>query len=192
MDEANKSRRDWEKLLDRQTLRTNLMLASLYLTAYELLHTTVVDRIRCFFVPGFVDGLDDQTRQDEYQEVRQLNKNPFLASCQWLEQNGTVSADDLSVIKDIKHHRNEIAHELPNLLSDVDREISFGHLHQIRHLLRKIGIWWARNVHLVADPDFDGVEVRDEDIHPGTSLVLAEIIRIALENEPDERESPTN
>lgn len=141
MDESDKAKDSWEKLLDRQTLRTNLLLASLYLTAYELLYGTVVDRIRCFFIPGFVDGVDDPILQEKYLEVKRLNKNLLLASCQWLEQNGAISVDDITVVKRIRYHRNELAHELPNLLSNVDREISFEYLQQTRRLLRKIETW---------------------------------------------------
>lgn len=59
MDDISKARRSWEKLLNQQTLRTNLLLASLYLTAYELLKGTVVERIRSFLLPNFIDGAND-------------------------------------------------------------------------------------------------------------------------------------
>jgi hypothetical protein len=187
-DEIDKAVRSWEKLLNPQTLRTNLMLASLSLTAYELLIRTVVDRIRGFFTCDFMGEGDNPLVHDRYQEVKRPNSNLLLASCQWHEQNGAISVDDVAIIKDIRRHRNQIAHELPHFLGDVDREISLEHLQEIRRLLRKIEIWWIRNVDLTIDSNFDGVEVADEDIHPGPVLVLDEIIRMALDNEDIEQD----
>ena len=49
----------------------------------------------------------------------------------------------------------------------------------------KIETWWIRNVDMIINEDFDGVEVADEDIHPGRVVMLNEIIRIALDDAGD-------
>lgn len=107
----------------------------------------------------------------------------LIASCLWLEQNGAISPQDATSLRSIRRHRNQIAHELPYLLGDIDREINLEYLQQIRQLLRKIEVWWIRNVDLLVNPDFDGVEVADEDIEPGPVLILDYIIRVALDNQ---------
>lgn len=118
--------------------------------------------------------------------MKKLDKDLLSASCQWLEQNGVISADDTVLINDIRRHKNEIAHELPHLLSDIDHDTNLEYLQHTRRLLRKIEIWWIRNVDMSIDPEFDNVEVADKDIHPGPALVPDEILRIALDNEDDE------
>jgi hypothetical protein len=170
----------WEKLLHPQTLRSNLLLASLYLSAYEILRGALIDRIQSFFTLGFEDEGGKPVVDEQYDEVKQLHEDVFLGSCFWLQQNGAISGDDVDEIVAIRRHRNQIAHELPSFLGDVSREISLERLRNILHILKKIEIWWVRNVDLVANPDFDNVEVADEDIYPGRVLILNEIVCIAL------------
>ncbi len=71
-------------------------------------------------------------------------------------------------------------------ISDTDYEVDLEHFRDIRRLLRKVGVWWARNVDLPTNPGFDSVEVADEDIHPGLALILDETTRMALDG--DERD----
>lgn len=177
----------WEKLFDAETLQTNLLLASLYLTAYELLKTALVDRPRSFFTLGLIDEDEKSVFSKEYNDVKRLHKDPLMAACLWLNQLEALSDENISEIRLIRQHRNQIAHELPNFLFDPELEINVGHLLSIRCLLRKVGIWWARNVDMLTNPEFDNAEVSDEDIHPLNVLLLDEIIRLALENVADER-----
>ncbi|MEL6358184.1 MAG: hypothetical protein AAFQ37_14775 [Bacteroidota bacterium] len=46
-------RQSWEKFLNPSVVRSNLITASLFLTAYELLQDSVVARIRDFFSVDF-------------------------------------------------------------------------------------------------------------------------------------------
>lgn len=188
MDEQkpDKIMQGWEKLLHPQTLRNNLVLASLYLAAYEILRSSVVERIQSFFTYGFAKGDDEPVIDEQYDEVKQLHRSTLLASCLWLQQNGAISPNDVVQIDAIRQHRNRIAHELPKFLSDVDHKINLEHLTDIQRLLRKIETWWIRNVDLAINPEFDDVEVADEDIHPGSVLILNEIISIALDGASNE------
>lgn len=177
--DSEKVAQSWEKLLDPQQLRSNLLLASLYLSAYEILKESLIDRIRSFFTLSLEEN-SKPVLDDQYREVKQLHKSILLASCSWLEQNDALSKDDVDEITAIRQHRNEIAHELPHFLGDIDREISLEHLQGIFRILRKTEIWWVRNVDMAINPEFDNVQVDDEDIHSGPVVLLSEIIRIAL------------
>jgi hypothetical protein len=143
------------------------------------LYGVLVERIRDFFTLSLGEG-EEKTVGEQYNEVKQLHRNILVASCLWLQQNGTISSDDVAEIDAIRRHRNQIAHGLPQFLGDVDQEISLDLLRNILCLLRKVEIWWARNVDLAVNPDFDNANVADEDIHPGRVLVLNEIMRVAL------------
>lgn len=180
--EPDKAMQSWDKLLHPQTLRTNLLLASLYLSAYEVLRGSVVNRIQSFFTCGFADEEDKIVVDEQYNEVKQLHRDILRASCLWLQQNDAISAEDIAEIYAIRQHRNQIAHELLEFLGNIDYEVNLKYLQSIRRLLRKIETWWIRNVEVPINEDFDDVQIADEDIHPGSVLMLNEIIRIALDN----------
>lgn len=162
-----------------ETLRFNLLMASLYLSAFEILRTSVTERIESFFTFGYENG--HTQRDDEYQKVVALHSSPFQASLLWLQQNDAITIDDIQMIDEIRRHRNDLAHQLPRFLSDVNRNINIENFENIRYLLKKIEIWWIREVDIPTNADFDGVEVKDEDIQPGSVIVLDAIIRMALE-----------
>ena len=47
------TQRSWETFLDPASLRPNLIAASIYIAAFEVLKTTIVDRIKDFYANGF-------------------------------------------------------------------------------------------------------------------------------------------
>ena len=56
MDETQRdTNRDWEKLLDPDVLKANLVRASLYLASYELLKSAVIENPRGFINMGHTD-----------------------------------------------------------------------------------------------------------------------------------------
>lgn len=76
----------WEDFLNPEVLRSNLIIASLYIAAFEFLKSTIVDRIRSIYVIGFdQNGL----RIDpEYQTAVLLkNRSPVYASLEWLKKS---------------------------------------------------------------------------------------------------------
>ena len=47
----DESQKAWERFLNPDTLRSNLMVASIYIATYELLDQTVLERVHdCFFL----------------------------------------------------------------------------------------------------------------------------------------------
>jgi hypothetical protein len=174
--------KSWTKLTTPDTLKKNLTLASLYITAYETLKNTIVNRIKDFFIFRFNEngeGIPDV----EYDNVKKLHKNILIASCQWLQQNGAINAEDMTDIMTVRKHRNQIAHQLTDILIDIDQEINLSHLEKIRYLLQKIDRWWIREVDIPINSNFDGFEVKDEDIQSGRMILIDLIIGIALEDQ---------
>ena len=178
---AENSRKSWEKLLSPEIMRTNLLMASLYLAAFEILKSTVVDRIKGFFTFDYAKG---QPQLDSrYQEVASLNKNPLQASLLWLQENNAITPDDVLMFDAIRQHRNELAHQLPHFLIDAERNINFQNFENVRYLLRKIETWWIQQVDIPTNPDYAGVEVKDEEIQPGSVIVLDAIIGMAFKGD---------
>ena len=54
-DERTKAFRSWDKLLNPEELRKNLVRVSIFLTAYEFLHQALIEHLQGFFSDGF-DG----------------------------------------------------------------------------------------------------------------------------------------
>lgn len=159
-------------------MRTNLLMVSLYLAAFEILKSTVTDRTENFFTFDDVNG--QPQLHPKYQEVASLNKNPLQASLLWLKQNDAITSDDVLMFDIIRQHRNELAHQLPHFLIDTSRNIDTQNFENIRYLLRKIETWWIQQVDIPSNSDYDGIEIRDEDIQPGSVTVLDAIIEMAF------------
>jgi len=176
---------DTEKILDPDRLRNNLILASLYLSAYELLKTTIIDNILNFFSTDYINGKPVKSRQ--YQdEIIRVDKDLLRASCLWLVKVDVISQDEMEEIQAIRRHRNEIAHELPKLLLDSELNLKLDYFIRIRELLGKIELWWVRNFEIPTNPDFDGIEVDDSEIYPSRVIMLDYIISVVLADHQSE------
>ena len=176
--------RSWQKLSNPQVLQHNLIVAGLYLVAFELLQASIVDRLSAFFATeveitesGRIKGKTSARYADK---VLSLDpKHPFNASCLWLVNNGVISDDERLQIDAIREHRNEVAHELPVFVVEADKTIDLGRLEQIRTLLLKIERWWILQVDVPTNPEFDGQNITAEDVRPGPVLFLDFIIQTA-------------
>lgn len=167
-----------QKLTDQRMLQTNLVNASLYLTAFEVLKSTIVDQIRDFYSRE-IGANDKSVESPEYiAEMRGLHKNRFIASCLWLQQNDVISEVDMEEILLIRDHRNHIAHELVKFLVDVSYEIDKNKLEIIRKLLAKIDRWWVMEVHIPVNADFDNEEIDETQVNSGRMIIIDAIFNI--------------
>lgn len=165
-----------ENLLNHQVTKNNLILSSLYLSAYELLKYSVIERIKGFFTFDFEE--DKTVIDDQYKdEVLKLHKDPFIASCLWLEKNGAITEAEIEQIKETRSHRNEIAHELPKVLVE-GFEVHIDCFLDIRRLLEKIDKWWIQNVDIPSNSDNDGIIIRDDDIYSGATIIIDHLVSI--------------
>lgn len=186
MSESKKQvRQSWEKFLNPSSLRSNLITASLFLTAYELLQDSVIARIRDFFSVDFNEqgGI---ASKDYKEKVLSLDRSPLKASLLWLHEMDALSEADISLIDNIRRHRNEIAHELPKIVMTADAEIDIRLLCSIYELVEKIERWWVREVDIPTNPDFDGQQIDDADIMPGRVICMNMLIRIATEERDED------
>lgn len=172
--------RSWAKFLNPESLRGNLIAASIFLAAYELLRTSVIDRIRDFFTYEFNEH-GGVVSEDYKGEVLSLDKSPLRASLLWLKEMTAIGDTDIELVDKIREHRNELAHDLPKFIATDDAEINIDLLGSIYVLLTKIDRWWIKEVHIPANLDFDGQEVADDEIQSGRMLCMQMMLRIATD-----------
>ena len=116
-DQQTQIHRAWEKFLNPEILKSNLVACSLFIATYEILRTSIIDQIKSFFTQGF-DGSNWTLSPDYQVKVLSLNKSPFLASQLWLKEMAAINDSDVAAIQQIHDHRNVLAHDLPKVLDN--------------------------------------------------------------------------
>ena len=136
------TRIDGAKLFTPEILRTNLLLSSFYLTSYEILKVAIIEGVKDFFIyqtpitddeekellksvdPKLVERFRESYEKEvsEYEKeigisIDDRDKLGLIPSCKWLQRQNALSEAEVDEIRKTKDHRNEIAHELPALLT---------------------------------------------------------------------------
>lgn len=156
---------DLQKRLNPLVIKKNLILASLYLMAYEMLEDAIVKKLKEFYNLGFEDGTPENC-SDYKKDVLSLDKkSPLFASCLWFMKAEAITKSDVDDIRLIKTHRNMVAHELLKLLVEPDENINMSHFLQMRKLLQKLQGWWIANMESGVNPDLDGIEIDEGEAH---------------------------
>lgn len=173
------STRSWEDFLNPEILKTKLISASIYLAAFEILKDSIIERIETFFTDGF--GPQGNVLSPEYEtEVKSRHKSKVRASLEWLKEHEAITTEDIEAFDKIRESRNEVAHEMPNLLGG-ESSVNFAQqFERMVALLRKIEVWWIVNFELAIDPYFRDAEIDEDGIIPGPLLTLQLMLEIAL------------
>ena len=171
----------WERFLDPDVVRPSLFLATMFITTFEVLKDSVVDRIRSFYT----NGLDENgpVIGPEYQiEVASRNKSLIYASLGWLQEHEVIDDKDLAAFEQLKRTRNQLAHELFSVVTGQVESTHEAQFEVLVELLRKIEVWWVVNFEIATNPDFDGQEIDEAGIVPGAVLSLQMLIQVASGN----------
>src|SRR2546425_12844383 len=107
----------WERFLNPATLRSNLIVASIFLTSFELLKQSIVERVQDFYSVGF-DIAGPRIDPKYGTEVLAKNKSRVYASLAWLKESDAIDDTDISNFDKVRETRNEIAHEITRILTN--------------------------------------------------------------------------
>lgn len=168
---------NWLKFLDPEQIKANLQVASLFLTAWELLKDSIVEETRQFFCHTYRDGkwiADPQYGTD----VLSRHKDPVHASCLWLKEMEAIDGEDIKKVEAIRTHRNDLAHELMKYLADVNSTVDVNLFHDMYAILTKIDRWRAINVHAATDPDLYDKDIDKERVQSGRMMSLWLILQV--------------
>lgn len=171
----------WERFLDPDAVRPSLLLATMFITTFEILKNSVVDHIRNFYADGWDEN--GPIIGSEYQnKVTSRNKSVLYASLEWLQENEAIGNRDIEKFEKLKKTRNLLAHQLFEVVTGQIESQHETQFEELVELLRKIEIWWVVNLDIPTNPDFDGQEIDEEGIVPGAVLSLQMLIEVASGN----------
>jgi hypothetical protein len=163
----------WEKFLNPRSLKQNLIAASVFLAAYEMLKEALIGHLRAFFSREWT--LEDGWKiSDEYRNrVLSLDRKEMAACAKWFRDSGALDDEDLAALKEIAKHRNVVAHELPAILGTVEKDVSLLHLRAIYVLTTKIDQWWLREIEAAVNPVFDDQDLGEAQWGESLSMRMA-------------------
>lgn len=168
----------WERFLDPEVVRPSLFVATMFITAFEILKNSIVDRLRDFYSISWSE--DGNTVSPEYaSNVLSRNKSAVYASLNWLLEHEAIDQADLATFEQLKSTRNLLAHRLFDVVTGQAKSTHQEQFTGLVELLRKIEVWWVVNVELATDPDYDDQEVDEAGIVPGAILSLQILLHVA-------------
>jgi len=182
MDQLERKRYE-RKLQERFTpehLRHSLISASLFLSAYEFLKSRILANTRDHFVEG-IDARGIRYSSSYVSDVLSRDpKNRFRASCLWLAEMGAISSEDVEVAIRIRKHRNEVAHELAELVVDPDRAIDPGMFRESLRLIATLDRFWGAFA-IDTDFEFEGENAVQEQPKSLGLLIMEYIVSVVGE-----------
>lgn len=184
MDEKIKA--SWERVLHPEMLKTNIITASIFSMAFEMLKDSIIEKIEGFFTDGFNEN--GMIISPEYKEkVLTLNRSPLYASLKWLQGMNAIDDKDIERFEHIKRCRNTLAHEMLTFASSGVEFDVIEVLEEMIGILRKIEIWWFENLEMAIDPEAYSEDLDLEQVIPGPVWSLQMLIDVALGTEDEAR-----
>ena len=180
------NKNSWETLLNPDALRPNLIAASIYISSFELLKTTIVDRIKDFFTNGF-DRNGPHISPEYQSEVLSKNGSPVYASLAWLKEMQAIDDADVAAFERVKELRNKLAHELTSVLFEGLPTGFVEGLKEMVSLLDKVERFWIIGVEIPTNPDLHDKDIDVADVIPGPIMGLRLLLDVALGSEEESR-----
>lgn len=174
----------WEEFLNPEALRGKLISASLYLAAFEMLTSSIVDRLRDFYTFHH-DEAGGHPGPEYDRDVLKRNRSPVYASLSWLLERAAIGQADIDLFETLKGCRNRIAHQMAQVALPGG---TFDHLTlfpDLVGLLRKIEVWWIMNVDIPTNEELDGSDIDEDGIIPGPIMTVKMLLDIALGSESE-------
>lgn len=175
----------WEKFLNPETLKGNLIAISLFITSFEMFKDRVIEKPETFFTNGFKE--DGLIIDEEYKtEVLSLSKSKLYASLLWFKKMEAIDQSDIDTFDLIRQHRNDVAHQPMEFLATAHRNFDTSKFEDLVTLFTKIEKWWFINFELAIDPDMLPEGTNPDEVMFGPIWSLQLMLDIALGNEPEE------
>jgi len=138
--------------LTEEELTRNLTYAGFILVEFELLKSMIVNPIKVFYQDTTFGEEMPFTSYEE--DVLTRHKNQFEACLLYLSDfMEVINSEDILSIQALRKHRNDLAHDLPNMLSKLNIKDHFPLLEKIDKALFKLSNYRAY-IEIGSDPEF--------------------------------------
>lgn len=144
----NNAAENWERFLDPDFLRPSLLSATMFITAFELLKDSIVDRVRDFYTLGWGDKTAMSPEYEKEVLTRDKKRRPLAASLDWLHEHRAIDEADLEIFRRLTDVRNQLAHELFRVVTGQVPSEHDSQFPALIALLRKVEVWWIVNVEI--------------------------------------------
>ena len=167
------------KKLAPDVVRSNLVRAGPFLAGWEILTSEIVKKVREFYMVDLDAG--PLSGQRYATKVLALDSGPekgkvFRASLQWLVDGGALTELQATRIRQMRQHRNEIAHELPKILVNAEHAgIDVALVRDLRDIIAALGRFWGR-IEIDTDEELAGRDIADADIISGLSVLMEHLV----------------
>lgn len=175
----------WLKVLDPDLLRAHLINCALFILAYEMFKQGVIGHLTSFYNHEYVDGRLKASQSYRDKVLALYPKDALQASCLWFRQQEVLNDEDLERIAAIRRHRNDIAHELPKYIGTAENNVDVASFQALYEIMVKVDRWWLINLEAATDPDFDGVEIKEDEVFSGNMIMLNMISQVLAGNDEE-------
>ena len=177
----------WTNFMDPDRLKPNLELIALYITLYEMLEDTIINKPRDFY--SVVDVLDEKGYNADVLSlydpgccplIRKGNK-VLISSLLWWRKFEAMTDGDIKAFSKCKIRRNELTHEMFSSLAKGLDETFMEDFYKMYTLFCKIERWWILEIEIPTNPDFDDKDPADIDedgVISGNMIVLSMVLDI--------------
>lgn len=188
LERMREAERNWEDFLNPDVVREKFAAVGLFLVAYEILAGRIRDKPLGFFAAEFKNGVP--VPSDEYKaKVLALDPkgkcDPKRGGIEWLNGMGAIDETDRNAIREVTDLRNEVAHELPEIVVGGSLPAMNEHLSTLLELIEKIDRWWIVNVEIPTNSDCDGEDIDESKIVSvlGTAMSILRDVAMGKEEE---------
>lgn len=188
----------WTNVMDPDRLKPNLELIALYITLYEMLEDTIINKPRDFFT--FVDELDEESYSGEVLSLFEPDRCPLIrksskvliSSLLWWRKLDAITDEDIEVYSKCKIRRNALTHEMFASLAKGLDDAFMEDFSKMYNLFCKMERWWILEIEIPTNPDFDDKDPADIDtdgVMSGNMLVLSMVFDIVTSGSKNYYES---
>lgn len=181
----SESELSWNKFLNPENLKNNLIYLSLFITSFEHFKSRIYELPYNFFADEF-DKHGAKKSNKYIDEVESKSKYKIEASLLWFQDMGAINKDDITIYHKIRKHRNDIVHNLTNYLSESEKELNSDLYVELINLFNKIEKWWIVNIEIPTDPSYTDSIPTEKEVESGSIIMLKLMHDIATGSEPEE------
>lgn len=159
--------------LKPEQIRSNVILASLYIISFNLLESAVKEKTKDIITLAREGDEAEREYRNEITDKYPFNdkkgqkySDDYRACALWLKDVGGITKEEVNTLIKIRKHRNDVVHQLPKLIIDDELSLDISLFNEIRRLLKKIMIFWTRVEVIDISDEYLDKDISDADIEP--------------------------